>query len=111
MGTHVETAGGDTSSIQNSQSVVANAVKGIHLHDFAAPIHAGESGMTYMSLTFLSSNACSSTTIGSGTTDLIHPICELVYHYLKCELLSQAFIARAGLQNCIRVVNASYLPC
>ena len=38
MGTHVETAGADTSSIQSSQSIVVNAVKGIRLHVFAEPI-------------------------------------------------------------------------
>ena len=53
---------------------------------------------SHWSCTFLSSNACSSTAIGCGAVDYLHPLTS-VYRYFKCQLLAQLMEGRAGISH------------
>jgi len=61
-----------------------------------------------LSLSFLSSNSCNSTLLGSGVVDLLHPTGGLPFRYLKASSLSLAFSARAGSHAFIKAIRASF---
>jgi hypothetical protein len=84
--------------------LLVDVLESLELHDESVPLSSPGWLVSYLALTFLSSNVCSSSAIGSGTNDLMHPICGL-----KCELLSQTLISWAGLQNCIRVMSTCFM--
>jgi hypothetical protein len=64
---------------------------------------------SHLSLSFLSSNACSSSDLGCGAVELAHPIGGVLYRSLKCEILRQIIESRAGIANCIRLVRAAFI--
>jgi hypothetical protein len=64
---------------------------------------------SHMSLSFLSSNATSSTELGCGALELSHPIGGLPYRALKGELLRRVVEGRAGIANFIRLVRAAFV--
>jgi len=56
-----------------------------------------------------SKGGISSSSLGCGVTDFLHPIGGLSYRAIKAELLSQSIASRAGLENFIRVIRACFL--
>jgi hypothetical protein len=64
---------------------------------------------SHLSLSFLSSNATSSSDIGCGAVDLVHPIGGLVYRSLKCELFRGVVEGRAGIANFLRLIRAAFI--
>jgi hypothetical protein len=64
---------------------------------------------SHLSLSFLSSNATSSSDIGCGAVDLLHPIGGLVYRSLKSEVFRGVVEGRAGIGNFIRLVRAAFI--
>jgi hypothetical protein len=64
---------------------------------------------SHLSLSFLSSNATSSSDIGCGAVELLHPIGGLVYRSLKSELFRGVVEGRAGIGNFIRLVRAAFI--
>jgi hypothetical protein len=64
---------------------------------------------SHLSLTFLSSNATSSSDLGCGALELFHPIGGLVYRTLKTEIFRSVVEGRAGVANLLRLVRASFV--
>lgn len=64
---------------------------------------------SHLSLSFLSSNATSSSDIGCGAVDLLHPVGGFVYRALKCECFRGVVEGRAGVTNMIRLVRAAFI--
>lgn len=64
---------------------------------------------SHLSLTFLSSNATSSSDLGCGAVELLHSVGGLVYRTLKCELFRSVVEGRAGVANFIRLVRAAFI--
>jgi hypothetical protein len=64
---------------------------------------------SYLSLTFLSSNATSSSDLGCGAVDLLHPIGGLVYRALKSETFRAVVEGRAGVANFIRLLRVTFI--
>ena len=64
---------------------------------------------SHLSLTFLSSNATSSSDIGCGAVDLLHPIGGLVYRALKCDLFRGVVEGRVGITNFLRLIRATFI--
>ena len=77
--------------------------------DDSVPLPSPDWQGSHLSLTFLSSNSCSSSCVGSGATDLLHPVGGLTFRTLKCEALSQAISSRAGLENFIRFMRSCFI--
>jgi len=64
---------------------------------------------SHLSLTFLSSNASSSSDLGCGAIELLHPVGGLVYRALKSEVFRAVVEGRAGIANLTRLVRASFI--
>ena len=64
---------------------------------------------SHLSLSFLSTNATSSSEVGCGAIELVHPIGGSTYRTLKCELLRRVVEGRAGVANFIRLVRAAFI--
>ena len=64
---------------------------------------------SHLSLTFLSSNATSSSELGCGAVELMHPVGGLVYRALKGDLVRRVVSGRAGISNFIRLVRAAFI--
>lgn len=64
---------------------------------------------SHLSLSFLSSNATSSTELGCGALELVHPMGGLPYRALKGDLLRRIVEGRAGIANFIRLVRAAFV--
>jgi len=64
---------------------------------------------SHLSLSFLSTNATSSSELGCGAVELSHPIGGMTYRSLKCELLRRVVEGRAGVANCIRLIRAAFI--
>jgi hypothetical protein len=64
---------------------------------------------SYLSLTFLSSNATSSSDLGCGAVDLLHPIGGLVYRALKSDTFRGVVEGRAGVAHFIRLLRAAVI--
>jgi hypothetical protein len=64
---------------------------------------------SHLSLSFLSSNAASSSDLGCGGVELLHPIGGLVYRALKCEVFRGIVEGRAGIANFVRLIRASFI--
>lgn len=64
---------------------------------------------SHLSLSFLSSNASSSSDLGCGAVDLLHPIGGLVYRRLKCDVFRSVIEGRAGVANFLRLVRAAFI--
>ena len=64
---------------------------------------------SHLSLTFLSSNASSSSDMGCGAVDMMHPLGGLVYRRVKSDVLRCVVEGRAGIANFIRVVRAAFM--
>ena len=64
---------------------------------------------SHLSLTFLSSNANSSSDLGCGALELQHPIGGLPYRALKGDLVRRVIEGRAGIANFVRLVRATFV--
>ena len=64
---------------------------------------------SHLSATFLTSNSTSSSRIGCGAVELLHPVGGAVYRDLKCRSLAKVIEARAGITNFVRVVRAAFV--
>lgn len=64
---------------------------------------------SHLSLSFLSSNATSSSDLGCGALELVHPTGGLPYRSLKSNLLRRVVEGRAGVSNFIRLVRAAFV--
>lgn len=64
---------------------------------------------SHLSLTFMSSNASSSSDMGCGAVDMMHPLGGLVYRRVKSDVLRCVVEGRAGIANFIRVVRAAFM--
>jgi hypothetical protein len=64
---------------------------------------------SHLSLSFLSSNATSSSDVGCGALELVHPTGGLPYRSLKCDILRRVVEGRAGVANFIRLIRATFI--
>ena len=64
---------------------------------------------SHLSLSFLSSNASSSSDLGCGAVDMLHPVGGLVYRSLKTDALRAVVEGRAGVANFLRLVRATFI--
>ena len=64
---------------------------------------------SHLALSFLSSNATSSSDLGCGALELVHPTGGLPYRSLKSELLRRVVEGRAGIANFIRLIRAAFV--
>jgi hypothetical protein len=64
---------------------------------------------SYLSVTFLSSNATSSIDLGCGALEMLHPIGGLVYRTLKCEAFRTIVEGRSGVANFIRLLRVAFI--
>jgi hypothetical protein len=61
------------------------------------------------SATFLSHHSASSTALGCGALDFVHPMGGQMYRAIKSILLERVYEGRAGLANVTRVVRAAFI--
>lgn len=59
--------------------------------------------------TFLTSNSTSSSSVGCGAAELVHPVGGMVYRILKCSSLRRIIEGRTGIRNFIRVMRAAFI--
>lgn len=64
---------------------------------------------SHLSLTFLSSNATSSSLLGCGAVELMHPVSGLVYQNLKTSAFQGIVEGRAGIANFVRLIRAAFI--
>lgn len=64
---------------------------------------------SHLSLTFLSSNSSSSSCLGCGAVELMHPVGGLVYRALKGDIVRRVVSGRAGIINFIRLIRAAFI--
>ena len=64
---------------------------------------------SHLSLTFLSSNAASSSLLGCGAVELMHPVSGVVYQHLKTNAFRGIVEGRAGIANFVRLVRAAFI--
>jgi len=91
------------------KTIVSDILDFLERNDDGVPLPSPDWQGSHLSLSFLSSNSCSSSSVGCGSTDLLHPIGGEVFRSLKCEVLTQAISARAGLANFIRFMRVCFI--
>lgn len=64
---------------------------------------------SHVSLSFLSTNASSSSELGCGALELLHPTGGMTYRALKCEVLRRVVEGRAGIATFIRLIRAAFI--
>ena len=64
---------------------------------------------SHLSMTYLSSNSCSSTYVGCGSVDLLHPIGGLFYRTVKSDLFARIVESRSGMANFVRVIRCCFI--
>eukprot|EP00585_Thalassiosira_rotula_P008078 CAMPEP_0196139554 /NCGR_PEP_ID=MMETSP0910-20130528/6791_1 /TAXON_ID=49265 /ORGANISM="Thalassiosira rotula, Strain GSO102" /LENGTH=1133 /DNA_ID=CAMNT_0041400295 /DNA_START=121 /DNA_END=3519 /DNA_ORIENTATION=+ len=64
---------------------------------------------SHQSAGFLSHNSASSSSLGCGALDLVHPMGGQVYRAAKCVLLERVYEGRAGISHFTRVVRAAFM--
>jgi hypothetical protein len=64
---------------------------------------------SHLSLSLLSSNASSSSDLGCGAVDMLHPVGGLVYRRIKADALRGVVEGRAGVANFLRLVRAAFI--
>jgi hypothetical protein len=64
---------------------------------------------SYLSLSFLSSTASSSSELGCGAVELAHPVGGLLYRAVKSEVFRRITEGRAGIANLVRVIRAGFI--
>lgn len=64
---------------------------------------------SHLSLTYLSSNSTSSSLLGCGAVELMHPVSGLVYQVIKTSAFRGIVEGRAGIANFVRLVRAAFI--
>jgi hypothetical protein len=64
---------------------------------------------SHLSLTFLSSNATTSSDLGCGAVEMQHPVGGLVYRSLKSDVFRGIVEGRAGVANFVRLVRVAFI--
>ena len=64
---------------------------------------------SHLSLSFLSSNASSSSLLGCGAVEMMHPVGGLVYQSVKTNAFRAIVEGRAGISNFVRLVRAAFI--
>ena len=62
-----------------------------------------------LSATFLTSNSVSSSRVGCGAVELMHPVGGTVFRYTKCRSLVRVIEGRVGVSNFVRVIRAAVI--
>lgn len=104
-GTESHTATLDEFSVR--QLLSKDALEGIERVDKSLP-SMGWLG-SCLSTTYFASNSTSSSRVGCGAVELVHPVGGSVYRELKCNSLSKIIEGRAGVSNFIRVIRAAFI--
>jgi hypothetical protein len=109
-GTESHTSGMDELSVRQllSSDAVNVLQRGNDKDRFVPSPSMGWLG-SHLSLTFLSSNSNSSSELGCGAVELMHPIGGLVYRALKGDMVRRIVSGRAGISNFIRLVRAAFI--
>lgn len=77
--------------------------------DKSMPLPSGGWLGSLQSATFLSHNSASSTSLGCGALDLVHPMGGQMYRATKALLLARVYEGRCGISHFIRVVRAAFV--
>lgn len=64
---------------------------------------------SHLSLSFLTTNSSSSSELGCGAVELLHPVGGVTYRTLKCEVFRRVVEGRAGVANFIRLIRAAFI--
>lgn len=64
---------------------------------------------SHQSATFLSHNSASSSSLGCGALDFVHPMGGQLYRAVKTILLSRVYEGRSGVTRFTRVVRAAFI--
>eukprot|EP00533_Pseudo-nitzschia_delicatissima_P004876 CAMPEP_0116090012 /NCGR_PEP_ID=MMETSP0327-20121206/6729_1 /TAXON_ID=44447 /ORGANISM="Pseudo-nitzschia delicatissima, Strain B596" /LENGTH=1889 /DNA_ID=CAMNT_0003581237 /DNA_START=110 /DNA_END=5782 /DNA_ORIENTATION=+ len=88
--------------------VVSTLERGTDRDKFVPTPSMGWMG-SHLSLSFLSSNANSSSELGCGALELQHPVGGLPYRALKGDLVRRVVEGRAGIANFVRLVRATFV--
>jgi hypothetical protein len=64
---------------------------------------------SHLCATFLSSNSSSSTALGCGAVELVHPSGGIAYRYFKCQSIRRIVESRCGTSNFVRVLRAVFI--
>jgi len=64
---------------------------------------------SHLSATFLSHNSSSSTALGCGALEFVHPVGGQAYRAMKTILLNRIFEGRAGISHFTRVIRAAFI--
>ena len=104
-GTESHTSSLDEYSIR--QLLAKDFLEGIERQDKSLP-SVGWLG-SLLSATFFSSNSTSSSRVGCGAVELMHPIGGRVYRDLKVRSLQKIIEGRCGPANFVRVVRAAFI--
>eukprot|EP00531_Pseudo-nitzschia_arenysensis_P017503 CAMPEP_0116154266 /NCGR_PEP_ID=MMETSP0329-20121206/21690_1 /TAXON_ID=697910 /ORGANISM="Pseudo-nitzschia arenysensis, Strain B593" /LENGTH=1391 /DNA_ID=CAMNT_0003651237 /DNA_START=71 /DNA_END=4244 /DNA_ORIENTATION=- len=109
-GTESHTSAMDEFSVRQLLSLdsVSTLERGTDKDKFVPTPSMGWMG-SHLSLSFLSSNANSSSELGCGALELQHPIGGLPYRALKGDLVRRVVEGRAGIANFVRLVRATFV--
>ena len=84
-------------------------LEALERNDKAVPVPSMGWQGSHQSVTFLSHNSASSTALGCGALDFVHPMGGLMYQAVKTILLNKVYEGRAGITHLTRVVRASFI--
>lgn len=104
-GTESHTSSLDEFSIR--QLLAKDFLEGIERQDKSLP-SVGWLG-SLLSATFFSSNSTSSSRVGCGAVELMHPVGGRVYRDLKVRSLQKIIEGRCGPANFVRVIRAAFI--
>ncbi|KAL7553517.1 hypothetical protein ACHAWF_016790, partial [Thalassiosira exigua] len=106
-GTETHTSSLDEFAI--GQLLAKDFVEAMERTDKAVPLPSmGWSG-SFQSASFLSHNSASSTSLGCGALDLVHPMGGQTYRAAKAVLLNRVYEGRASVSHYARVVRAAFI--
>lgn len=106
-GTESHTAALDEMQIR--QLLGKDILEGLERADKSVPLPSVGWLGSSLSASFLSSNSTSSSGVGCGALELVHPIGGMVYRTLKCRSLRRIIEGRLGLSDFIRVIRAAFI--
>jgi len=84
-------------------------VEALERNDKAVPVPSMGWQGSHQSVTFLSHNSASSTALGCGALDFVHPGGGQMYQAMKTILLNRVFEGRAGITHLTRVIRAAFI--
>jgi len=84
-------------------------VEALERNDKAVPLPSMGWQGCHQSVTFLSHNSASSTALGCGALDFVHPMGGQMYQAMKTILLNRVYEGRAGITHLTRVIRAAFI--